>query len=302
MQQAAEASIGAARGHHLAPGADRRLDRRQRPPHDDGGGNHDAGRYRLGQRQQRADAQHRYLQAKPAELRHGLQYGGAVAGAPLQGNAGLVPGEPALAQAGRHAHGVHCFGVALASLAHALRRGGSFRRFAEHLPGCQLGQQGQREQQQGAAQRDRAEQRMAEQDHGYEKRREGHVEEGQEPGAGKEPAQALEVAHDLAVAGGRGAEPACQHRLEQPCVQRAVETQPDTHQDARPQRLQQGVRQQQATRQQGQHQQRVLAVRVQDPVIDLHHVDRHGQQQQIDYETEHADREEAASRQPERGL
>jgi hypothetical protein len=123
----------------------------------------------------------------------------------------------------------------------------------------------------------------------------GRVEKRKEAVAGQELAQRVQIAQGL----GRGVHAAAckrlfETRVEQALAQQRVQARTDPHHDPRPNPLQPTHRGQQEQHDQRQHQQGRQARAGDRPVIDLQHVERGNQHQQVDEKTEEGNGKKAA--------
>ena len=119
-QEGEQPAIALPRLHQLLPATDHLLHRRQRTPHDDGGGDGGAGRDLLFQHQQRAHAEHRDLHGQPQEARHRQHQRRAIRRAVLLGEGGGEAFAPALQDRRPHAHAVDHLRIAHDALGPAL--------------------------------------------------------------------------------------------------------------------------------------------------------------------------------------
>ncbi|CAH0300486.1 hypothetical protein SRABI70_04352 [Pseudomonas sp. Bi70] len=199
-----------------------------------------------------------------------------------------MQGEPALAQGSEHAHRLDGFGLAQVAGSLLIRRDGQARRLAERHPGHTLVEPGQRHQHEGADQGQQAEPRAEQKDHAQIHRKPGGIEEREQRISGRELAQAGEIAQRL----GRGlpgiAQIGVERGVEHPPVEVHVQsgTEADHQQAANP--LQGPGEHEQADHDEGQHQQGHGVARGEHPVVDLQHVERRRQHQQIDRRREQA--------------
>ncbi len=198
-------------------------------------------------------------------------------------------GEPARAHGRQHAHCRQ--GFRLAQVGRGLL-GGEDRQ----LPG--LGQRfaraafvdpGEQHQQQRPNQGEQAEPGTEEEDHQQVEREPGRVEEGEQGVAGEELAQAGQVVQrlpdGLLAALQAGAERGVVDALVELHVELAAEA--DHHQAAHP--LQGAEQQVEAEHHEGQHQQGHVVAGAEHPVVDLQHVQRRRQHQQVDHRGEQRD-------------
>jgi hypothetical protein len=138
-------------------------------------------------------------------------------------------------------------------------------------------------QKHGAAQRQRAQQRMQDIDEDHEDRHPGQVEQRHRPLAAEEVAHGVDIA--AAVERFRGREAVARHVDRHPVRQRrhlGIEPRPDPDQDLGTDDIEAALEHIQPDRQRRQHHERRHAAAGQRPVVDLHHVDRARQREDVD--------------------
>ena len=266
-----EPLVALARSDDLSPRADRLFDRRQRPAHDDRRGNHRAAGDLVLKGEVCAGAEARDLDRDPQELGEGQQHAGDIGGALLVGSDRRDLVLPAPQDCRDHAHAVDDLGVArdrlgLTMQSHGITIG------ALEITVCQpaVGH-GRQEQQEGAAHRQPADQRMEQEGDREVDRHPGKIVERHHRRAAQEGAAHAEVAQAFHAI----------TRTPQPRLKAARESLgPDDtldpaagaakHQCARP--FQHGLEHERDNHDQRQVDQCVGAARGQDAVEQLQHV------------------------------
>ena len=246
-------------------------------------------------RQPRAAAQDRRLEQQADELGQPHDDAGAVAGDRLEPQDLLASARPAVAEIAEHAHGFEHFGIAHAAVDGAGRYHGVLVGGLQRLLGHRLVDEGESEQRDAAAQGDQAQHRVEHEHERQDQRRPGSVEEGENAGARQELAHRVEVAARLSGIGSDPVETGLELGGQYPLAQELVHPAADPHQDPGADHFQQGHHAQQSYRDQGQHQQGRFAPAVQHAVVDLHHVQRRYEHQQVDERTERRGHEEGAA-------
>ena len=200
---------------------------------------------------------------------------------------------PALQQAGHHAHGPHHLGVAQAHVGEgvvARRRGTRLRHRALHAP---LAEDGQGNEHDRRRQRKRAEQRMQEENDEDIDRRPGQIEDGMDARPGDELPEGVEIAQGLArrrrALGGR-----FHGRREHAPGHLPVEAHARPREHARAHEVEAGERDEREEQHDGQHHQRDVARARDHPVVDLQHIERCCEIEQVDAEAEDQRGEEIA--------
>ena len=127
---------------------------------------------------------------------------------------------------------------------------------------------------------------MQREDHQYVDRRPWQVEDRVNAGPGDELAECVKVAQDLAARPAERGRPV-DNGGDDPSRHEAVEANAGPGQDPRPHRVETGERDQSNQQHDGQHQQGDLAGARDHPVIDLQHVERGCEVEQVDRQAEH---------------
>ncbi|MNE03033.1 hypothetical protein D3C80_955220 [compost metagenome] len=287
-EQGVQPLIGLACRTPLTPHGNQLVDRRQHPGHENGAGDHHPRGNQLLDRQPCAQAQYQRLQGQAQALGHCADRCRAFAAEVLAQEKTVVQPGPALTHRRQHAHRLHDFGITQvgASLLSGLLR--QLPGFGERRLGQALVDPGEDRQQHGANQRHQP-QPGAEQEHHQQVHREPRrIEKGKQRLASSELAQAGQVAQYLVrralVAGQAGLVSGLEHPWVEAHVHLRAEA--DHHQAAHP--FQQAHEGEQAEDHQAEHQQGHLVARRQHPVIDLQHVQRRRQHQQVDHRSEQA--------------
>ncbi|MNZ55027.1 hypothetical protein D3C78_729450 [compost metagenome] len=283
---------GHAAAEQLLPAGDHLLHRGQRSAGKDRAGDHHAGGDLALDRQQRAGAEDQRLQGDAHETPDAADVGRAVGrqGLPLED--AHVALEPAAADRRQHAHRLDHLGVAQVVVgvdAGLLRR---LVGLGQRLARGDFGEHGQAHQDQRADQGDQRQDRVDQVGDQQVDRRPRRIEEGEQRIAGEELAHLRQILQGLRRISAGTAEVALEGGSEDALVQLHVEAVADTDQHARAGDLQQCHQHVQAAHQDGQHQQRGDVAADQGAVVDLHHVHRRRQHQQVDHATERAQRVE----------
>ena len=285
---------GLARRRPLLPGADQLIDRPQHPADQDRSGDHHARRNVAVDRQQRAAAQHQRLQRQPHGFRPGGDGGDFLAGAVLQQQELLMLPQPAQAQVGQHPHGGD--GLRIAQVAVGLLRGaqrdpaGLRERRLRH-PLVEPGQQHQHDHP-GAGQR--AKPGVEQKNHQQINREPGRIEKGEQRIAGGKLAQVGQIVQRLPRQRVAGFQIGFEGGVVDPLIQAHIHlgAEADHHLAAHP--LQQPHKQVKADHHQGQHCQRHAVARRQHTIVDLQHVQRRCQHQQVDHRGKQRDAPKSA--------
>ena len=265
------------------------LDRRERAPEQDRGGDHHAGGGlvrddEIGADRQDRDLDHLAQRARRRSERDARARNGALKLVDL-----LIQLPPASDQRGRHAERLHDLGVGQRSLEISAGQG-SLALHGFDSAACQsIVQDGEQEHEHRADDRRNAEQRVAEPDHRDVHDEPGSIEQGDQPVRREQTAQRRDVAQRLAVHALRAARPGRDHHLGdrgckrvahhvaddalQPSAQ-VVERQRDSQGDRGPER---------------ENGQRFAALADEDPIEHLEHEDRGHEQQQVAEEGERRD-------------
>ena len=286
VQQLVQAPIGAACADKIAPGADQLLDRGERAPHQDRGGDHRAGRQAILDHQIRAQPQDQRLHADAHELGNRPDHAGAVAGPGLQRQHAVVHLAPALAQRRQHAQGMDHFRIhqlVIGKLVGFHRHGVGI---GQQFFGGPLHQKSHRQQDHDPGQGKPAQPRMQEKTERQVDRRPRRIEKGGQPGPGQKLAQIGQVGDGLPRVAAAFVQDGLKGRREDVFVDFFLQARAGAHQQARAHPFQQAHQYIHAQDQAGQHHQGRNAAAGQHPVVNLQHVDRRRQHQGIDAEAE----------------
>ena len=202
LRQPGDALAGADEG---APIGDGGLDRSERAAHHDRGGDHGAGGHFLADHEIGAEPEDHRLQQEPQHLRDAAEAAGDVAQAGDGCDVAVVDPGPTLRQRPGHSHRHDGLAVAALRLDHDLAPARVLRDHAGGGAAGALGQQGHREQGDGADQRRHAEPGMNEETDGQEHRDPGQVDDGDRARAGQKAADLVEVADRLRRVAGMAA-------------------------------------------------------------------------------------------------
>ena len=274
----------------LLPASDRKFDRLKRPAQQDRSGDHGAAGNLVPHDQPRSQSQDRDLDHLAQELGRVDQHGVSDRDGGLMAELALVVGLPAPDQAGHQVHRLDRFGIAESGF------GGPHRPASRHSGGGQrLGrhiavEQCQREQHHGGTDRHVAQDRMQQVDHRQIDRHPGGIEQEGDATAEEAP-QAVQVAervHPVVPPRQHAVQRTLQRRGRQPPFQPFAKLAKYPRADE----IQRRHQRQSARRRQRQERECSQTARCQDPVEDLHHVERRGQHQDVDQQAESRDPEE----------
>ena len=278
-----QAGEGGAGGDDLLPVADRRVDRGQRAGGGDGGGDDRPGGEVAPDREEGAEAQQRRLQDHPQHARDRAEGAGDVVGPGVQVEVVAVGLGEAGDGAVGEAHRLDDVGVAGIGLGDgvALDRGGLGG--LGQAAGQKLRRHGQQRQHHHAAERQRAQERMQQVDEDQEDRHPGDVEDRGGPLAAHEAAHRVHVAAALHRLGGGIAEAG--HVDDDLVGERRdlpVEPAADPHQDLGAQDVEEALEEVEPDRQRREGEQGRDAAAAERAVVDLQHVDRPGEGEDVD--------------------
>ena len=193
VQQIVEAVVGGAGGDKAFPGANQQVNWSQRPAHQDGTGDHDAGADYMLYRQQGAQPQNQRLQQHSHHFTGRGQRPGPVTGQGLQTHHPGMALQPTLTDAREHPHSLQHFDIPQIALGVA----GSSDRFgiggSQRLAGGQLSCHGQRHHNQRCNDRKPAEPGMEQEQHRQIDRHPRHIKEGKQAIAGQKLTQVVEI-------------------------------------------------------------------------------------------------------------
>ena len=272
----------------------RLVDRRQRPPEQDRGRDHDPRGNRPLNRQPGAEAQHHRLQKQAQRARRHGERPAAVGGRNGRAERTVADrGEP-LPHRRAHAKAPHRLAAGPHLLGQLERLGRSLPRLLLQPRRARLVHQRQHQEQHAGEHRQQAEHPVEQEQHGEEDRRPGRVEECEGTGTRRKALHRLEVGKPRRRrrTGLGRATGACEDRPQNPRVHPCLEPRPGARQHPRPEMIQQPHRQEQEGHDADQRHQRRLRPRTQHPVVDLKHEDRAGQHQQVHEGAEQPDRQE----------
>ena len=182
------------------------------------------------------------------------------------------------------AHRLQHLGVARVAVGDGVARHRGLAGGEAEALGQDFADDGQHRQHEGAGEGQRAEQRMQEVDEGEIDRHPRQIEQRRRPLAAEEAAHRIDVAAALQRLRGREAE--ARHVDRDPMRQRRdllVEPRADAHQHLRADHVETALEQIEPDRQRREQQQRRDAAAGQRAVVDLHHVERPGQRQDVDH-------------------
>ena len=165
-----------------------------------------------------------------------------------------------------------------------------------------LAQQGQADDRNAPPDRDPAEPGMQQESRSHEDRQPGSIAEGNQPRAGEELAQRVDVTQPLHMARAGSPQARAVHCVEGRAGDAGIEQQACAHQHSRTDHLQRRVDQQQGAGQHGDPDERRDAAAGQHAVVDLQHVERADEHQQVDEEAEDDRRHEWRADRPHAGV
>ena len=291
-EQRAQAVAGIARRDQALPGGDRLLDRGERSPEQDRGGDHATRGQLVLQDEPGADAQDQDLDEHAQELGEADQGRVAVTGLELQGERFLVQRRPAPDEVLPHAHGLDDVGVANRGLDPLHRADRALRRVPQRPPRGRLVDDRERQQSERGADRDQPEQRVHDRDDGDERRRPGRVEQGADARAGEKVADGREIAQRL-TAGRFAAQRPAEARADQIGGQPPVEPAAHAAENMAAHGVERAEREQGRRGDQSEENQGLDPPAREHAVVDLPHVQGRGEDQQIDAAAEQDERREA---------
>ena len=279
-----------ARGDKTLPVRDGEIDRRQRPGAEDRARDDDAGGGFLVDHEIGADREHRRLQHHAQDLGDGAEAAGDVAGALIARQIGLVGLAPAPGQASGHAHRDQHFGVAPAGGGQIVAPRGQRHRLPCRRARQELGDQGQRHQNDGADQSGDAEQPVKRKADREIERQPRQIEERARPHAAEKRPDIVEIAQRLqALVAPADHQRQPHHGFEHAGVDGFVERGSDAAENASPDQIEAALGDVEAAGKNHQADQGRHAAARQHAVVDLQHENRAGEVQQIDHATHDAD-------------
>jgi hypothetical protein len=270
------------RRHEGPPIGDRGLDRRQGTPHHDRSGDHRAGGELLIDHEIGAEPQDHRLQQQPQHLRDAAKAAGDVAHAPDGADVAIVELHPALRQRRGHGHRRDGLAAVPTRLEHGRSHGGIPGGRLRRQAAGTLGQQGHREQHDAASGRSEPQPGMNQKADRQEHRDPGQIHDCDRAGAGEEGPDLIEVANRLRPlarmpVGDREAD----HRGVRAQRQALVEQRRRPRDQARADDVEHALERVSADQEHGERHQRRHAAARQHAVVDLQHVERAGQHQQV---------------------
>jgi hypothetical protein len=253
------------------------------------------------QHQPGAEAEDPDLDEQPQKLGNADEDRAAVARQGMVQERAVVVPMPSLQQGWQHAHGVHDLGVAHRRLATSLGDHPEIARLLQRRPHHQLVAEREREQEEGAYERERAEPGVQQPDHGDEHERPRHIEDRKDAFAADEAAQLGEITERLAA--GRAPHERFAHAgREYRPAKRAIEPGADAHQRLATDHFEDPENQQREGGGCGERQERLDVAARQHTIEDLEHIERRNQHQQVQEQAESADHSQAPPRFAKRGL
>ena len=277
--QPRDALAGADEG---APVRDGGFDRRERATHHDGGGDHGAGGQFQPEHEIGAKAEHHRLQQEPQHLRHAAERARDIAQAGGGADVAVVDPAPTLRQRPGHSHCHDGLAAAALGLHHDRACPGVLRCGARGAAAGAFGQQRHRKQRDAAGGRREAEPGMNEETDVEEHRNPRHVADGDGAGAGQEGADLIEVTDRLrGLAGmpGRNGKP--DHGAVHGQGEALIEQHRRPDDDAGADQIENTLECVGADQEDREGDQRRHAPAAQDAVVDLQHVQRAGEHQQV---------------------
>ena len=271
-----------------APVRDGGFDRRERATHHDRSSDHGAGGQFQPDHKIGAKAEHQRLQQEPQHLRNAAERAGDIAQAYGGADIAVVNPVPTLSQRPAHPHRYDGLAIAALGVHHDRACPGVLRRDTRRGTAEPFGQQGHREQRDGARCRRHAKPGVNEETDVEEDWNPGHVDDRDRSCSGQEGADLIEVADRLRsfarVPGGNGDAQRCaMHGQGEALVEQ--HRRPDDH--AGTNQIENALERVGADQEDREGHQGGNAAAAQDPVVDLQHVERAGQHQQIHNAREH---------------
>ena len=285
-----------ARGDKTLPVGDGEIDRRQRAGAENRARDDDAGGGFLVDHEIGADREHRRLQHHAQDFGDGAEAAGDVAGALIARQIGLVGLAPALHQTSGHAHRDQHLGVAAAGGGQIVAPRGQRHRLLGRRARQELGDQRQRHQNDGAAQRGDAEQPVKRKADRQIERQPWQIEERARPHAAEKRPDIVEIAQRLqALVAPADHQRQPHHGFEHACVDGFIERGSDAAENAAADQIEAALRDVEAAGENHQADQGRHAAARQHTVVDFQHENRAGQVQQIDHATHDANADKGAA-------
>ena len=290
-----QAGDGLARADEGAPIGDGGFDRSERAPHHDRGGDHGAGGHFLADHEIGAQPEDHRLQQEPQHLRGAAETAGDVAQAGGGRDIAVVDPGPALPKRTAHSHRHDGLAAAALRLHHDRAPARVLRERLGRGAAGALGQQGHREEGDGADRRRHPEPGVDEETDGQEHRDPGQINDGDRARTGQKAADRIEVADRLgAVAGVPAGHGQADHRAVHRQGEALVEHRRGPHHHARADQVEHALEGIGADQEDRERNQRRHAPAAQDPVVDLEHVERPGEHQQVHHAREQRNAPERA--------
>ncbi len=232
------------------------------------------------------------LQQHPQNLRHRAEAAADIAGAAARGDVTAIEIAPAPGNAADHAHGRDRLGIAPARFQERVARRGELRGAARRVPRLQLGHNGERAEDDRAAERGEADVEVEQKADGEIDRHPRQIEERHRADAGEKAAHRIEIADRLrTVTLVADLERQPDDGVVDPHAHRLVEAMADAHQDTAADHVDDALRGVEAGHQEQERDQRRHAAARQHPVVDFEHEQRAGEHQKIAHAAEHRDGE-----------
>ncbi len=280
---------------------DGQIDRRQRSRAQDRTRDDDAGGGFLVNDQIGTDREHGRLQGHAHDFGDRAETSRDVAGALIARKIVLVGFAPAPGQAPGHPHRHQHLGVSPARGGEIVAPRRQAHRLTRRRARLELGDDGERHQDDGADQRGEADHDMESKTDRQIERQPRQIEERAGSHAGEKRANIVEVAQRLqALVASAHHQRQPHHGFEHPRVERLVERSSDTDEDSSPDQVENALGDVQSARQYDQTDQGRYAPPRKHPVIHLQHEDRAGQIEQVDHAAHDADANEGAAAGPQR--
>ena len=189
-----------------------------------------------------------------------------------------------------HSHGDHRISIARIGFCGCVSCDQRALRRLRQMARPQFGHHCQQRQNHGPAQRDRAQNRMQQEHEDQEDRHPRQIEHRRRGRACEEPAQRIHLPPAIQRFGcGKAIAWHLDRQFMRYRSKAAVHPCPDPHHDLGPQRIEGTVKEEHPESQCRQKSKRFDRTAGQSPVIDLHHVDRPGQSQNVDQPRNHED-------------
>ena len=278
-----------------APVRDGGFDRRERATHHDGGGDHGAGGQFQPEHEIGAKAEHQRLQQEPQHLRHAAERARDIAQAGGGADVAVVDPAPTLRQRSGHSHCHDGLAAAALGVHHDRAHPGVLRCGPRGAAAGAFGQQRHRKQRDAAGGRREAKPGMNEETDVEEHRYPRHIADGDGAGAGQEGADLIEVTDRLrALAGMPGRDGKADHGAMHSQGEALIEQHRRADDDTRADQIENALECVGADQEDREGDQRGHAAAAQDPVVDLQHVQRAGEHQQVHDAREQSDAPERA--------